>query len=214
MSQQHHRLREVRAADAASTESASVGSASTGSAPTDGDLLEGARRGDPDAVAELWRRHYAPVCRWAQSMTGRFEPDELVSEAFARLMQALRNGRGPTSAVRPYLKTVARNLSMEWARRSVPVAAIDDLEEFLVVDDPYEAVDAAVDASATVRAFRSLPASWQRVLWLGHVEGMPAREIASELGMNANAVAALRFRAAHGFRRAYASADGASGRVA
>lgn len=181
---------------------------------TDRELVHRTRLGDSEAVALLWRRHYGPVCRWARTMTVRFEPDDLASEAFARLLQAIGNGRGPEGAVRPYLRAVVRNLCMEWSRRTVPSVAMEGFDDLLVADDPYPAVDAALDCSAAARAFRSLPQNWQRVLWLAHVEGLAPREMAAAFGMSANAVSALRFRAVHGFRRAYAATDTPSEQVA
>ncbi|MGW9168093.1 RNA polymerase sigma factor [Agromyces sp. NPDC055658] len=182
--------------------------------PTDRELLQRTRGGDDEAFAALWRRHHGPLCRWARTMTTRFEADELVSEAFVRLLQAIRNGRGPETAARAYLRAVMRNLSMEWARRAVPVVTMDGYDDLLVAEDLFAGVDDAADRSSAVRVFQSLPDTWQRVLWLGDVEGLPPREIATALGMNSNAVSALRFRAVHGFRRAYAATAEPAGRVA
>ncbi len=54
------------------------------------------------------------------------------------------------------------------------------------------------------RAFQALPARWRRVLWQLEVEGRRPRDLADELGMTPNAVAALGMRARAGLRKAYA----------
>jgi DNA-directed RNA polymerase specialized sigma24 family protein len=53
-------------------------------------------------------------------------------------------------------------------------------------------------------AMRTLPARWRTVLWHGDVMGLPPREIAPILEIEANAVSSLLFRARAGLRAAYA----------
>ncbi|MGH3484992.1 MAG: zf-HC2 domain-containing protein [Nocardioidaceae bacterium] len=69
---------------------------------------------------------------------------------------------------------------------------------------PFE--DPALDdfeRAATARAFASLPERWQLVLWHTEVEGDKPADIAPLLGMTANSVAALAYRAREGLRQAY-----------
>jgi DNA-directed RNA polymerase specialized sigma24 family protein len=53
------------------------------------------------------------------------------------------------------------------------------------------------------RAFRSLPERWQAVLWHTDIEASGPAEIAWLLGLSANSVAALAYRAREGLRQAY-----------
>ena len=53
------------------------------------------------------------------------------------------------------------------------------------------------------RAFASLPERWQAVLWHTEIEGARPAEVASLLGLTANGVAALAYRAREGLRQAY-----------
>src|SRR5690606_38545467 len=57
--------------------------------------------------------------------------------------------------------------------------------------------------AAAAKAFASLPERWQMVLWHTEVEGQKPAEVAELLGMSANSVSALAYRAREGLRQAF-----------
>jgi RNA polymerase sigma factor (sigma-70 family) len=168
-------------------------------------LIQQTRTGDQRAFAELWRRHYRSGARVARQFTSSIDADDLVSEAYTRIYQRVLAGGGPTGAFRPYLYTTIRNLASTWgaAARDVQVDDIADFEDPSTVEDPAAR---ALDKTLTARAFRSLPDRWQSVLWYTEVEGMDPHEVAPLLGMTANGVAALSYRAREGLRKAWLQA--------
>lgn len=172
---------------------------------SDAELIERARSGDSRAFGELWRRHYRSAARVARQFTSSIDADDLVSEAYARIYQRVLAGGGPTGAFRPYLYTTIRNLASSWgaAQRDIQVDMIDDYEDDRIPDDPAAW---ALDRTLTARAFRSLPERWQTVLWYTEVEGMDPHEVAPMMGMTANGVAALSYRAREGLRKAWLQA--------
>ncbi|MBG6055980.1 RNA polymerase sigma factor (sigma-70 family) [Salinibacterium sp. CAN_S4] len=178
-----------------------------GAGPTTSDqaLVEQTREGDQRAFAELWRRHFRSGARVARQFTSSIDSDDLVSEAYTRIYQRILAGGGPTGAFRPYLYTTIRNLASTWgaASRDVQVDDIADFEDPATIDDPAAI---ALDRTLTARAFRSLPERWQSVLWYTEVEGMDPHEVAPVLGMTANGVAALSYRAREGLRKAWLQA--------
>ena len=170
---------------------------------SDMELVEYTREGDSAAFGELWIRH-SPAGR-AVARSHRFDADDLLSEAFARVLHAITSGGGPTAAFRPYLFTTIRNVSMQWARAK----SADASEELDLIADPSTEEDAslaALDRSLTVSAFRSLPTRWQEALWYSEVEQLSPAEVAPLLGMKANAVSALTYRAREGLRQAWIQA--------
>jgi RNA polymerase sigma factor (sigma-70 family) len=177
----------------------------TGLTTSDEELVANARSGDQGAFAELWRRHYRSGARVARQFTSSIDADDLVSEAYTRIYQRVLAGGGPSGAFRPYLYTTIRNLASSWGAKSrdVQVDDIADYEDPSTIDDP---VAIALDRTLTARAFRSLPERWQSVLWYTEVEGMDPHEVAPILGMSANGVAALSYRAREGLRKAWLQA--------
>jgi RNA polymerase sigma factor (sigma-70 family) len=177
----------------------------TGLTTPDEELIANARSGDQGAFAELWRRHYRSGARVARQFTSSIDADDLVSEAYTRIYQRVLAGGGPSGAFRPYLYTTIRNLASTWGAKSrdVQVDDIADYEDPSTIDDP---VAVALDRTLTARAFRSLPERWQSVLWYTEVEGMDPHEVAPILGMSANGVAALSYRAREGLRKAWLQA--------
>jgi len=168
-------------------------------------LVSRTRSGDQAAFAELWRRHFRSGARVARQFTSSIDADDLVAEAYTRIYQRTLAGGGPTGAFRPYLYTTIRNLASSWgaASRDVQVDDIADFEDPGTLDDP---VAIALDRTLTARAFRSLPERWQSVLWYTEVEGMDPHEVAPILGITANGVAALSYRAREGLRKAWLQA--------
>ena len=168
----------------------------------DAELITLTRKGDSAAYAALFRRHASAAAAVARSVTSTFDPDDLVSEAYTRVLNALKSGNGPTAAFRPYLFTTVRNVAASWGRSSANTVALDP-EEFeeleLGTDDPL----AAIDRSLTAKAFRSLPVRWQEALWYSEVEGMTPARIAPLVGLSAQATAALCYRAREGLRQAW-----------
>ncbi|WP_244899826.1 sigma-70 family RNA polymerase sigma factor [Salinibacterium amurskyense] len=171
---------------------------------SDEQLLAQARTGVQNAFAELWSRHYRSGICVARQYTS-IDADDLVSESFARIYQRVLAGGGPQGAFRPYLYTTIRNLASTWgaASREVQVDEIADFEDPSTLDDP---IAIALDHTLTAKAFRELPERWQSVLWYTEVEGMDPHEVAPLMGMSANSVAALSYRAREGLRKAWLQA--------
>jgi RNA polymerase sigma factor (sigma-70 family) len=173
-------------------------------APADSDLLRVIRSGETEAYARLYERHAAAArALAAQLVRGPAEVDDVVSEAFAKVLDLLRRGGGPADSFRPYLLTAVRRAAYDRHRLERRQLSTDSVEEF----DPGEPFEdpavAGLEQSMIARAFRSLPERWQAVLWHTEVEAARPAEVADLLGLSANSVAALAYRAREGLRQAY-----------
>ncbi|MEY9954151.1 RNA polymerase sigma factor [Leifsonia sp. EB34] len=168
----------------------------------DDELVGRSRAGDTAAFAELWRRHSGAGRRYASSVTSAFEADDLVSEAFARIYRALRNGNGPVRGFRAYLYTTIRHAAAGWgsARREI---AVEDPGEYR--DEPWtdDRQDIVWERSRVAAAVGALPERWRDALWYSEVEQLTSSELARVLGISPNAAAALAYRARAGLRRAW-----------
>jgi RNA polymerase sigma factor (sigma-70 family) len=173
--------------------------------PSDGELISAVRGGDSDAYGELFARHVEAARRLARQLVSAGEVDDLVSEAFAKVLVVLQRGGGPDLAFRAYLLTAVRRLHVDRIRSTARLRTTDDLTPF---DPGVPFRDTAVEGfenAAAARAFASLPERWQLVLWHTEVEGQKPAEVAPLLGMSANSVSALAYRAREGLRQAYLS---------
>ncbi|HET9137970.1 sigma-70 family RNA polymerase sigma factor [Actinophytocola sp.] len=167
----------------------------------DATLIAAVRRGDTAAYAGLYRRHLAAAKRAAACLvSSQAEREDLVAEAFTRVLHTLLAGSGPREEFRPYLLVTMRHLAINVGRRRCTPFA-DVPEAILQARDAEPAADHAHDRAA--HAFAGLPERWRTVLWHTEIEGESPAEIAPLLGLTANGVAALAYRAREGLRRAY-----------
>jgi RNA polymerase sigma factor (sigma-70 family) len=172
---------------------------------SDSELLAKARAGDGPAYGVLFKRHWQAGRAMATSITGRFDPDDLASEAFVRILRAVEKGNGPKTGFRSYLATTIRNVAIDWSRRK----SMPNIEDPDAVEDwTYSEVTALekIERETMAKAFYALPDSWQEVLWYTEVEDMAPREVAPLLGLTPNAVSALAARAREGLRQSWINA--------
>lgn len=159
-------------------------------------LLDEARQGCPDAVGELWRRHHPTAVRLARRIAEHSDVDDVASESFAKMLRALQQGGGPAHDVVSYLTTAVYRVALELDRRRMLDAKHLPAER----TDRWSIAD---DRLLLVRALAQLPPRWRWVLWRTEVEGAKPRDLADELGLQPNAVSALRHRARIGLREAW-----------
>ena len=131
----------------------------------------------------------------------RSEAEDAVQTTFLYALRALRRGVIP-ECESAWLTTIAKNVC-HTERRTVdrrgPVAADVDLDTIALgrrSDDEEELLMGFRDALA------SMPEKQRHALILREWQGVPSREIATELGMSATATHALLTRARHSFAQA------------
>lgn len=175
---------------------------------SDADLLEQARAGSTDpaaaaATAELYRRHRDVALRLASRLCDERDVEDVVAEAFARVLAQLASGGGPRSSFRAYLLTAVRHAHVDHVRRDAPLVWTDDPTPTAAVPDETERRE---ESRLLSRVLRGLPDRWQLVLWWTLVEQRPLDAVGERLDLNPNAAAALAFRAREGLRLAYVAA--------
>ena len=182
---------------------------------SDADLLAVLRGRPADqastlAFAALYDRHRDAARGLARQLArSPADADDLVSAAFARLLEILRAGGGPTEAFRAYLLTSLRHLAYDRTRAERRLDLTEDMGEVIGVDPERTVIPftdpavAGLERSLAARAFTTLPERWQAVLWHLEVEGDSPADLAPLFGLTANAVSALGYRAREGLRQAY-----------
>nr|WP_246400529.1 sigma-70 family RNA polymerase sigma factor [Jiangella mangrovi] len=156
------------------------------------------------AYDELYRRHVDDASKVARIVTNNSdEAQDVVSEAFTRVLTRLREGGGPDLEFAPYLKTVVRRLAIDRHRGSQRDGSQTDPSILDILPTADDAMARSTDRQLVRHAFETLPERWQQVLWHTEIEGRSPASLAPALGSSANAVAALAYRAREGLRQAY-----------
>lgn len=173
-------------------------------AASDEQLIARTREGDMRAYDELYRRHVDDASKVARIVTNNSdEAQDVVAEAFTRVLTRLREGGGPDLEFAPYLKTVVRRLAIDRHRTSQRDGSQTDPSILDILPTADDAMARSTDRQLVRHAFETLPERWQQVLWHTEIEGRSPASLAPALGSSANAVAALAYRAREGLRQAY-----------
>ncbi|WP_290371130.1 sigma-70 family RNA polymerase sigma factor [Ruania halotolerans] len=173
---------------------------------SDAAIVAAVRRGRVGEFAVLYERYKDQAMRIARRDAGPDDAPDLVQETFARVLQAIRKGGGPTEDVPGYLFRTLRNLRIDrGGRREAPADDVESLGPpgLWVVDDD---ADATLDRGLVSEAFKGLPPRWREVLWLTEVEGAGPGELSERMGMRPTAISTLSARARQGFRSAWLQA--------
>lgn len=175
---------------------------------SDAELITAVRSGESAAFGVLYERHLGA----ARAVAGQYsnsaaDADDSVAEAFSRVFTTIQSGGGPDVAFRAYLFTVVRRVALQRVDAGKRTQVTDDLSEleaaFGASGATEEATFEGFERGVVSRAYRSLPERWQAVLWYTEVEQLSPAEIGPVLGLSANGVAALAYRAREGLRQAY-----------
>ena len=173
----------------------------------DADLVALSRNGSRQAFALLWTRHYVAATTCArQTWSNPHDVDDVVSEAFARVLDAIKKGNGPTTKFRPYLFQVIRNLGAENFRHAQTVPS--DLDE--IASDklgPEDEMVSGTDQSVILRAFYAMKPRERQILWSHEVEELPPRQIAEQMGLGPRHVSTLLDRARQSFKAKWLQAN-------
>ena len=174
--------------------------ASVTGAPRGGDLLARLKSGDPEAIAEAYRRHANAVLRVARRLTrSAAEAEDVLQDVFLGLPEAMQSYE-ERGSFESWLKRVAARTALMKARSAIRRGEIA-LEE-IPGDSPRQTQPPdAVDRVALERALDRLPDSLRVVFILREVEGFTHEEIAALLGIRRGTSEVRLFRAIRRLRK-------------
>lgn len=166
-------------------------------ATIDNVLLEQARELNGVALAEIYDRHSESIYRYLYRMLGDGDlAEDLTSEVFVKLLQALNSPRAPRKQLRGWLYRVAHNLAMDHFRQQAKRRALE-LSEDLVAsgDSPSAKLERRQNLHELRTVMSQLTPSQQQVLLLRFGEGLPIAEVGQVMGKSVGAVKLLQYRA-------------------
>lgn len=157
---------------------------------TETQLVRAAAARDPQAVATLYRTHFAPLQRRALAITGCPEDAaDAAQDALLATFARLPRLNPDTLCFGAYATTVARHEALK-RRRTVTAPA-----ESVLVEDPYTHLERAELRKRVRTAIKGLPERQRKVIFRNDFEQADRKDIAAELGLTENATGQLLFRA-------------------
>ena len=144
---------------------------------------------DPDAFAELYRRHVDGIYRFALRRTGsKATAEDVTAVTFERALTRIATFRSGTNGIRPWLYRIAANeLTDRYRRRARrrgdPTQRAADRTSDRVEHGEFDRVESSLDAEAVRAAMNQLPARYQEVLALRYLADLSTADAAAVMGM-------------------------------
>jgi len=187
----------------------------------DGELLARLRAGDEAAFAALVRRHQQSLLRLAQTMVGsRAVAEEVVQDTWLGLLRGIDRFE-ERSSLKTWLFRILVNRARSTGVRERRTDAVPDEGDtfdrsgaWAVPPEPWaDRVDDRLVAGALAGRVRAhveeLPSAQRQVVLLRDVEGLPAHEVCTVLGINDGHQRVLLHRGRARLRRALEDEMGA-----
>ncbi len=165
--------------------------------------LDGLRRYDAQVVGAVYDKYFPEIYRYVRyRLSDEQAAEDIASDVFVRLLEAVRNGRGPETNLKAWLLATASHAVIDHLRRSYR-RPTETLPEAIPDGDPalHEEFDRREQKRHVQQAFARLTADQQHVLALRFGQGYSLEETARILNKNVNAIKALQFRALAALQR-------------
>lgn len=160
-------------------------------------LLARVQAYDQDALALIHDTYYPAIFRYVSFRLGdREAAEDITSDVFIRLLNAIQAGNPPRSNLAGWLYGVAANAVADAHRRAyrAPHVALDDALESRE-DSPLEQAEQSLARADLQQALRTLTPEQQHVLALRYGRNMPIQSVAQTLQKSEGAVKQLQARA-------------------
>ena len=165
---------------------------------TDFQLLNAAKAGNQDALAQIFDLYAAALYRYAlRSGCDPEMADDIVGDAFAKFIAEISSGKGPIVNLRSYLYRIAYHLIIDHkssSRRSTPSGAAHSIEDYLHSSPPSLKEREMLEFA--LRAIQNdLTEDQQQVIVLRFLEDFSLKEIAEILGKEFGNIKVIQNRA-------------------
>ncbi len=160
-------------------------------------LLAGIRQLDNESLTEVHKLYYPAIFRYIALRVGGHElAEDLTSEVFVRLLNAVNERSAPSRTLRGWLYGVASRVVADFHRQRyreerVKVETLESSES----NDPATVVSQRQTLKELSAALSQLTGEQQEVIALRFGSGMPIRQVAETIGKSEGAVKQLQARA-------------------
>jgi RNA polymerase sigma-70 factor, ECF subfamily len=175
--------------------------ASRSEAPTDGlerDIVQRARSGDQQALAELYDLYFPRVYRYVLARTGNpTEAEDVTEEVFVRVLGAISDFQWRRAPFAAWIFRIAHNQFVSYARkngaRRQEIPLVDSVADR--TPDPLTRVEDRLFFEQILDIARALPQAQREVLWLRFAVGLSVSDTARALGKREGNVKVLQHKA-------------------
>jgi RNA polymerase sigma-70 factor (ECF subfamily) len=175
----------------------------TGTMQDEQTLLNALQDLDPQAITQIHNQYFPVVYRYARyRMADDGVAEDLASETFFRLLEAIHAGRGPQTSLRGWLMGTVSNLVNNYYRK-IYNRSVEPLHERLPSQsgDPVAQLERLRQVETLQAALTQLTPDQQHVLALRFGSGCSLAETGELMGRKPNAVKQLQFRALAALRK-------------
>jgi len=172
--------------------------------PAEDQLLARARAGDNAAVMEIYESYFDAVYQYIRlRVDDRMAAEDIASEVFVKLIEALRGRNAPRHSLRGWLFVAARNAVIDHYGASKRAPNVE-LQEWIAApqdDQPEISFTRTLDSDRVRRAVQTLTPEHQEVLLLRFAQALNLQDTADIMGKSVSAIKSLQFRAVESLRR-------------
>ena len=165
--------------------------------------LDGLKNLDSQIIGAIYDKYFPDIYRYVRyRLNDEQLAEDIASDVFVRLLEAVRNKRGPQTNLKAWLLATASHAVVDHLRRSYRRPAESLPEDLLDLDSmPHDIFDQMEQKRNVQQAYAMLTPDQQHVLTLRFGQGYSLDETAGLLKKNVNAVKALQFRALAALQR-------------
>ena len=168
---------------------------------------------DPDAFAELYRRHVDGIHRFALRRSGTREvAEDVTAVTFERALARIAGFRPGPNGIRPWLYRIAANELADRHRRTArrrgdPTQRAADRSGDRVDHGDFDRVDDGIEAAAVREAMDRLSSRYQEALTLRYLADLEPAEAAAVMGIPRPLLSVVLNRATNALRAAVRDLD-------
>lgn len=161
-------------------------------------LVDAARRGDEQALAQLYTLYFPRVYRYILARTGNTnDAEDLTEEVFLRVLDAIQRFQWRQAPFSAWLFRIAHNAVISQRRRDGARGRPVLLSEALPVNTqgPEETVENRLVLNEIMRAAQKLPEAQRQVISLRFAAGLSVAETARALGKGEGNIKVIQHKA-------------------
>lgn len=166
---------------------------------------------DQDALASVFDEYAPAIFKYLLRLgIGSQEADQITGDVFVRLLEKIKEGKGPQKNLRSYLFQTAYHLVVDQSRERQRITTLDMADTVVQESQPVSAMaeDKMLLEKLAKIMERELTEEQTNIIVLRFQEDFSLKETAEIVGKNVNAVKALQNRGINKLRDAMSRENG------